>query len=58
VEAMCGMAVTFLTETYGAAKLGEWLTKTKEKGDATATFLAVYGKMPQEVEKEFIAWLQ
>jgi hypothetical protein len=58
VEAMCGMAVTFLTETYGTEKLGEWLTKTKEKGDATAAFLSVYGKTPQEVEKEFIAWLQ
>ena len=58
VEAMCGMAVTFLTETQGTEKLGEWLAKTKEKGDATAAFLSVYGKTPQEVEKEFIAWLQ
>jgi hypothetical protein len=58
VEAMCGMAATFLMEAYGTEKLGEWLTKTKEKGDATSTFLSVYGKTPQEFEKEFIAWLQ
>lgn len=58
VEAMSGMAVTFLTETQGTEKLGEWLSKTKEKGDATATFLSVYGKTPQEVEKEFVSWLQ
>lgn len=58
VEATCGLAVTFITETYGTEKLGEWLTRTKEKGDAAATFLAVFGKTPQEVEKEFVSWLQ
>lgn len=58
VEAMCGMAVSFLVETHGMEKLGEWLTQTKGKGDATAAFISVYGKTPQEVEKEVIAWLQ
>jgi len=58
VEAMCGMAETFLTETHRTEKLCEWLSKTKEKGDAAAAFLSVYSKTPQEVEKEVIAWLQ
>ena len=58
VEATCGLAVTFITETFGTEKLGEWLTRTKEKGDAASTFLAVFGKTPQEVEKDFVSWLQ
>ena len=58
VEAMCGMAVSFLMETYGVEKLGEWLAKTKEKGDPASTFLSVYGKTHQDYEKDFISWLQ